>query len=881
MTSVANDTPHLLSSDRQSFEDAVSQSFNVDELNVAYKAISMKRTLSKDERKSRKSVINQRIEELEKQNHITKEGSNPSDSIQETKPKLLDDAPIAVVLFAGGGGVECGMVAAGIRPVISVELDPDREELSDRIIEVHERNFGEYGTKVIRKTVQQVAAEGFDGFPRNPDYLHSSNVCKNFSNAKGTKKGEKEQPEDIECAAAVAIAIKELQPKNFTLEQVPGFKDSQSFKIILEALANEGYTSKWDIVNFADYGLPQARQRLVLRAGKDVLIPLPPLENERVGWYEAIKDIIPDMEESELVDGQKEALKDVESFGKHILIDRVGARTEYRHRFQDQPCLTLLRSIFTDGKGSNRNRFYDIVLPDGSSKNLSIHGAARLQGFPDWYQFPKEAAIAGTIIGNSVPPLFAFKLFSQVPQEKPQDKGAIALICYETEEQQKKYCIPGKWEWCGAIALDEYEAMSLGEKIQWAKEKINWIESAYPFGKSLAVIGDEDFVKRFDCLDIKKYPRIEIESDSSEVVTQKEEETEISEPLVTQYLKSSSELAEIEANEVEEDSSVKVEDGKTYLLIDAIALDEETQSREVISPATIDEYTRDRLDGAVFPAVVVFFDGEAYYLGDGFHRTLALKGAGDDYIHADIRQGTKRDAKLHSCGANSHHGLRRTSADKRKSVITLLNDEEWVQWSNREIARRCGVDEGMVRKYRAELSAGNPQTEVKFERGGKTHTQKIRETFPRQVLISPDHPTKPGKEVTITAKLEDGSYLVEGEATQPKYIVEIPKAPKPITSVHQEEKAIAVANGLRTKGASLLPECDRNDGIEPEEGLQKVLKNQAAINQLVDCMSAITHAQSMQLINALRLDLLSGEELKALLSKVDSQLNKISAPVQA
>lgn len=36
------------------------------------------------------------------------------------KPLLPDDAPIAVVLFAGGGGIEAGMVQAGIRPVIAV-----------------------------------------------------------------------------------------------------------------------------------------------------------------------------------------------------------------------------------------------------------------------------------------------------------------------------------------------------------------------------------------------------------------------------------------------------------------------------------------------------------------------------------------------------------------------------------------------------------------------------------------------------------------------------------------------------------------------------------------------------------------------------------------
>ena len=53
------------------------------------------------------------------------------------KPVLPDDAPIAVVLFAGGGGIDAGMVQAGIRPVIAVEFDPSKPELSQAISSVH------------------------------------------------------------------------------------------------------------------------------------------------------------------------------------------------------------------------------------------------------------------------------------------------------------------------------------------------------------------------------------------------------------------------------------------------------------------------------------------------------------------------------------------------------------------------------------------------------------------------------------------------------------------------------------------------------------------------------------------------------------------------
>ncbi|WP_242056061.1 hypothetical protein [Nostoc flagelliforme] len=100
------------------------------------------------------------------------------------KPVLPDDASIAVVLFAGGGGIEAGMVQAGIRPVIAVEFDPSKPELSRAIAKTHHHNFSEYGYRIIQLTVQEVARLGFLGFPHRPDYLHASqygsvkNICR-------------------------------------------------------------------------------------------------------------------------------------------------------------------------------------------------------------------------------------------------------------------------------------------------------------------------------------------------------------------------------------------------------------------------------------------------------------------------------------------------------------------------------------------------------------------------------------------------------------------------------------------------------------------------------------------------------------------------------
>ncbi|WP_375505893.1 DNA cytosine methyltransferase [uncultured Nostoc sp.] len=152
------------------------------------------------------------------------------------KPTLPDDAPITVVLFAGGGGIEAGMVQAGIRPVIAVEFDPTKPDLSRAIpsahfvnAKTHHHNFNEYGCRIIQLTVQEVAQSGFLGFSRRLDYLHASPVCANASLAHTAKAGKGgETNDDLTAAIAIAEAIRQLQPRVFTLENVPRYQNSQS-----------------------------------------------------------------------------------------------------------------------------------------------------------------------------------------------------------------------------------------------------------------------------------------------------------------------------------------------------------------------------------------------------------------------------------------------------------------------------------------------------------------------------------------------------------------------------------------------------------------------------------------------------------------------------
>jgi hypothetical protein len=169
------------------------------------------------------------------------------------------------------------------------------------------------------------------------------------------------------------------------------------------------------------------------------------------------------------------------------------------------------------------------------------------------------------------------------------------------------------------------------------------------------------------------------------------------------------------------------------LNIKLIRIDGGTQSRAAINQAVVDQYAEAIKDGAEFPAVRVYHDGNFYYLADGFHRYFAHLKAAKAGIKAEVVNGTLRDAILYSFSANALHGLQRTVDDKRKVVMAMLEDFEWSTWTDREIARLCHVSHPFVGQLRA--SMGNPQEE---SRKYKTSTGKVAE---RKVEFK--LPTKP------------------------------------------------------------------------------------------------------------------------------------------
>jgi len=158
------------------------------------------------------------------------------------------------------------------------------------------------------------------------------------------------------------------------------------------------------------------------------------------------------------------------------------------------------------------------------------------------------------------------------------------------------------------------------------------------------------------------------------------------------------------------------------LNIGALVLDQKLQSRTEINEQTIEDYADAIKLGDEFPPVLAYFDGVHYYLTDGYHRYHAHKKAEKVSILCSVVNGTFRDAVLHATGVNAKHGMRRTHADKRKAVMTLLDDFEWSDWSNAEIARQCGVSPTFVANLR---DSGGP-AEVKYKTSGGNVATKTK-----------------------------------------------------------------------------------------------------------------------------------------------------------
>ena len=151
-----------------------------------------------------------------------------------------------------------------------------------------------------------------------------------------------------------------------------------------------------------------------------------------------------------------------------------------------------------------------------------------------------------------------------------------------------------------------------------------------------------------------------------------------------------------------------------------IALDGGTQVRLQPDESTVTDYAQQMTDGAKFPPVILFHDGNQYFLADGFHRVLAARRNDWRDIDADVRVGTKTDALWFALAANKANGRRLSENDKKHAVELALR--QWPEKMQREIAEQVGCHPSLVSAVYQKSIASEPVL-----RGRALVTQQKRE----------------------------------------------------------------------------------------------------------------------------------------------------------
>ena len=293
--------------------------------------------------------------------------------------------------FSGGGLLEAGLKGV-IDPKVAVEF-------SEKIAGVYADNHGNH---IVVADVRDVDPKKLVGAVDGGEvqYFHASPVCKNFSKAK-REGGEVEL--DKETALSTAEFIAKTRPKVVTIENVKGYRNSEALKIITDELTRQGYDWDADVYNTADYGGYTKRERLIVRAKRDGKLPPKPEkfpeELRKKGWYSAVEDLIPHLEEKKtgVPQGTDERLKnsgiDYRTIDKPLYVFGRGyANKTVGHAFADELLPTL-----TTGGGDI------IIMPDGRVLKASPRVLARVTGLPDTYKMPETDQLSHTIVGNGIP----------------------------------------------------------------------------------------------------------------------------------------------------------------------------------------------------------------------------------------------------------------------------------------------------------------------------------------------------------------------------------------------------------------------------------------------------------------------------------------------
>ncbi len=155
------------------------------------------------------------------------------------------------------------------------------------------------------------------------------------------------------------------------------------------------------------------------------------------------------------------------------------------------------------------------------------------------------------------------------------------------------------------------------------------------------------------------------------------------------------------------------------LALDNIVVDETIQPRVKLDEEHILELMEAYQEEQPVAAPTVWKIGDKYKLAEGFHRVVALKRLKRPHAEFVVRVGTEEACALDALCSNRSHGLKRSSADKRRCVRQLLKLK--AAWSNPSVAKLAGVSDKLVNSVRGELEAEEsiPKSEKRLGADGK------------------------------------------------------------------------------------------------------------------------------------------------------------------
>ena len=362
-----------------------------------------------------------------------------------SKPKVLD-------LFCGCGGFACGFSMAGFEAVLGVDILPPALttfSINNPHANVIVGDIRKLTTEMLLESVGNVQV----------DVVTGGVPCQGFSRS-NRKRHENDARNFLFNEFVRVVSI--VKPKVVVLENVSGLAQMSSgaFKdAISNSISSLGYDVYCTILNAADYGVPQKRQRIFFvgvkpgvkwlwpnkirgidaashfTVGQAILEDLPPLKSAESSTKYSGK---PRSEIAKLLRGSSRSITSHEapSHPQSTIkrIERTKPGTPMYNSFKQRIRLDAEKPSPTQICGGIRPQF-QFGHPT-QSRGLTIRERARLQSFPDWYTFFGGIVQGRVQTGNAVPPLLAKALASQIRECVENNGCTTGLIPLEVSNPE-------------------------------------------------------------------------------------------------------------------------------------------------------------------------------------------------------------------------------------------------------------------------------------------------------------------------------------------------------------------------------------------------------------------------------------------------------------